>query len=256
MAWRVATSLNVLLEQLNAIAPHRSKISDGSIGDAAHATRDSDHNPWYGPGIVTARDFTHDIPGGLDCHWLAAALVRAGDGRIKYIIWNRKIWSGGTWRNYTGVNPHTKHLHLSVVASAAADDPRPWNLETTQPPEDDMTPDELLNHPIPRVGSALKGNTTLRAVIANWDRALELEAARDRVTAAAITALSNNPDIDPAALQVFIRNEIKANTPTAAQNAAALRPLLEEVMRDVIPDEQADEILRKIAEKLGASEGN
>jgi hypothetical protein len=139
MVWRVATSLNVLLEQLNAIAPHRSKESDGSIGDAAHATRDSDHNPWYGPGIVTARDFTNDPAGGLDCHWLAAALVRSGDGRIKYIIWNRKIWSGGSWRNYTGVNPHTKHLHLSVVASAAADDPRPWNLGATQPVEDDMS---------------------------------------------------------------------------------------------------------------------
>ena len=34
MVWRVAKSLNVLLDQINAIAPNRDKSSDGSIGDA------------------------------------------------------------------------------------------------------------------------------------------------------------------------------------------------------------------------------
>lgn len=134
MAWRVARSLNALLEQLNASAPNRSKVSDGSIGDAEHATRDSDHNPWYGPGIVTARDFTHDPAGGLDCHWLAGALTASGDRRIKYIIWNRRLWKSGNWRKYTGPNPHTRHLHLSVVASPACDDTTAWALNL----EDDM----------------------------------------------------------------------------------------------------------------------
>lgn len=132
MAWRVARSLDQLLAQLNALAPKRSKVSDGSIGDTAHASRSSDHNPWYGPGIVTARDFTHDPAAGLDCHKLADALVRSGDKRIKYIIWNRRIWQGH-WAPYSGVNPHTKHLHLSVVASASADNTAPWNLTGTAP---------------------------------------------------------------------------------------------------------------------------
>ncbi len=75
MAWRTAKSLDVLLDEINRAAPKRSKASDGSIGDAAHATRSSDHNPWVrwlGTGIVTARDFTHDPAGGLDCNKLAA----------------------------------------------------------------------------------------------------------------------------------------------------------------------------------------
>src|SRR5690606_13626231 len=127
MTWRVAKSLDVLLGQLNAMFPGRSKISDGSIGDAAHATRDSDHNPWYGPGIVTARDYTHDPAGGLDGQWLADSLVASRDSRIKYIIWNRRIWQG-SWQPYYGANPHTKHLHLSVVASPACDDTTPWSL--------------------------------------------------------------------------------------------------------------------------------
>lgn len=139
MAWRVANSLNVLLNQLNALAPRRSKASDGSIGDTSHSSRSSDHNPWYGPGIVTARDFTHDPGGGLDCHKLAAWLIASRDRRIKYIIWNHRILSGNggpspwVWRAYDGPSAHTKHLHLSVVANPSCDDTRTWNLGASQP---------------------------------------------------------------------------------------------------------------------------
>lgn len=129
MSWRVARSLDVLLGEINAAAPKRSKISDGSIGDAAHATRSSDHNPWVtlgGQGIVRARDFTHDPRNGLDCNKLAerlAALLAVGGHPAlrsgAYIIWNRRIMSfdrrGEGWRYYSGSNPHDKHLHVSVT---------------------------------------------------------------------------------------------------------------------------------------------
>ena len=129
MAWRVARSLDMLLSQLNAMYPARSKDSDGSIGDAAHASRDSDHNPWYGPGIVTARDFTHDPDGGIDGNDLARWLTTSGDRRIKYVIWNRHIWEPGTgWEDYYGTNPHDHHVHVSVVASPACDDTTAWRL--------------------------------------------------------------------------------------------------------------------------------
>jgi GH25 family lysozyme M1 (1,4-beta-N-acetylmuramidase) len=131
MAWRVANSLNKLLKQLNDRAPNRNKASDGSIGDTAHSNRTSDHNPWYGPGIVTARDFTHDPSGGLDCNWLAEQLRTVRDPRIKYVIWNHKIFDsryGWSWAPYYGANPHTKHLHLSVVANSLNDNTADWNL--------------------------------------------------------------------------------------------------------------------------------
>jgi hypothetical protein len=125
--WRVAKSLDVLLRQLNTLFPDRNKESDGSIGDAEHASRASDHNPWYGPGIVTARDYTHDPAGGLDCNWLSGQLVPNGDRRIKYVIWDRRIWQG-SWQPYSGADDHNHHLHLSVVASPLCDDTSPWNL--------------------------------------------------------------------------------------------------------------------------------
>jgi hypothetical protein len=136
--WRVARSLDVLLGQLNALAPRRNKASDGSIGDADHQNRSSDHNPWYGPGIVTARDFTHDPAGGLNCQTLANTLVGHRDPRIKYIIWSRQIWNPSAgWQRYSGANPHTNHLHLSVVASPACDSTAQWAGIGPLPPSED-----------------------------------------------------------------------------------------------------------------------
>lgn len=152
MSWRVALALDALLDEVNARAPDRNKASDGSIGDSAHAGRgsDSDHNPWVtlaGVGIVTARDFTHDPNAGADMHSLAAFLQTGHDKRVKYAIWNRRIMAGTDgpspwqWRPYSGSNPHTAHLHLSVVADARLyDDTRPWGwtLEDDMPSADEI----------------------------------------------------------------------------------------------------------------------
>jgi hypothetical protein len=135
--WKVADSLEQLRLQLNEHAPDRSKASDGGIGDEDHRSRSSDHNPWWslnGQHYVTARDFTHDPDGGLDCRELAAALVQGRDRRVKYVIWDERIMSGGEgrdpweWRDYDGPNPHTRHLHLSVVPDARALSRIPWLL--------------------------------------------------------------------------------------------------------------------------------
>lgn len=143
MSWRVANSLDVLLDEINDAAPNRSKISDGSIGDAAHASRDSDHNPWVidrnGVGVVRARDFTHDPAGGLDCNDLARELeqlYRGGHpalGSGAYTIWRRRILSRDRlaegWRTYSGSNPHDHHLHQSVARAAAGyDSTAPWGV--------------------------------------------------------------------------------------------------------------------------------
>lgn len=144
MGFYIAGSLEKLRAQLNALAPNRSKVSDGGIGDAAHSSRTSDHNPIAGTGQVCARDFTHDPAGGLDCHVLAVALVKSGDARIKYIIWNRRIWTLNLgWQPYGGDNPHTKHLHLSVRSGALGDGTRAWVLNLSAPDqEDDMNAEQ------------------------------------------------------------------------------------------------------------------
>jgi lysozyme family protein len=143
--WRVARALDTLLAQINALAPRRNKASDGGIGDAAHATRDSDHNPWVTDGhigVVTARDFTHDPAGRCDGTALAEGLRASRDARIKYIIWNRRICAsqpmGGqpawAWRPYTGTNAHQHHVHLSVKPDKPSyDSVTPWALASVAP---------------------------------------------------------------------------------------------------------------------------
>jgi DNA/RNA endonuclease G (NUC1) len=132
-AWRVARSLLALRRQVDARAPRRSKASDGTIGDAAHAARSSDHNPWVrdgAMGVVTAMDITHDPANGCDAGALADSILASRDARVKYVIWNRRIASsyvtGGvaawTWRPYNGTNPHSKHVHISVLPEKTAFD--------------------------------------------------------------------------------------------------------------------------------------
>jgi len=154
MSWRVARGLEVLLHQLDELAPNRSRASDGSIGDPAHQTRPSDHNP-DALGIVRARDFTHD-PDHADMGEFSEALRRSRDRRIAYAIFNRRIFSATVqpwlWRPYPGDNPHTKHLHVSVVATAVADDTTPW--EITMP---------LSNDDIKRVSDATAAKVLGRA---------------------------------------------------------------------------------------------
>lgn len=126
MAWRLAKSLIKLREQINAASPNRNKASDGSIADAAHASRVSDHNP-NSQGVVTAIDVTHDLKNNVSGTSLTVALIR--DFRIKYVIFNGAIWKArtGKWEKYTGANQHKQHVHISVKAELA-DDERPWPL--------------------------------------------------------------------------------------------------------------------------------
>jgi hypothetical protein len=135
--WRLAQSLVVLRNEVNQAHPKRRKASDGTVGDAAHAARNSDHNPHiWDPmrllGVVTAIDVDDD-EGRLD--YLAEHLRRlgaGGDPRIKYVISDRRIASrtaGWVWRPYTGLNAHLRHTHLSVVPNLRhADSTAPWGV--------------------------------------------------------------------------------------------------------------------------------
>lgn len=148
MSWRAANSLLTLSREVNSLWPSRNKASDGLVGDAAHRAVKSEHNP-NAAGVVTAMDITHDTAHGADMNWLAERLIKLGDPRIWYIIFNRRIWQGGRWQPYYGSNPHDKHLHLSTAqTSALYDDGRAWNLKGAAAQEDRMdnkTIDEFIS---------------------------------------------------------------------------------------------------------------
>jgi hypothetical protein len=139
--WRAMASLLVLRDQVNQLAPNRSRASDGLVGDTAHQSTNSDHNPHYvagvGNDIVTALDLTHDPAHSFDSYLFAEVLRTNRDRRIKYVISNHRIFSSyaaagraaWTWGSYTGADPHTNHVHVSVLDSPVSDTRTPWNLE-------------------------------------------------------------------------------------------------------------------------------
>lgn len=145
MSYRLAKSLVVLRAQIDDQWSTRSKVSDGWIGDADHASRASDHNPWVPPprgGVVTALDVTHDPDGGPDMHEVTEALRESRDPRIKYVIWDADDAKGMfssyatsthppfTWRPYSGPNLHTVHAHISVQPTPNLyDSTRAWNIQ-------------------------------------------------------------------------------------------------------------------------------
>lgn len=134
MSWTLAPSLKVLRDEINAAAPNRSKRSDGTIGDPAHAARVSDHNP-NKAGVVRAFDVTHDPGNGVSCDWLADYLiglfgVHPAMGPGSYVIWRARIWSydkrSQGWRPSTG---HHQHMHVSVAtAPAGYNSNAPWGI--------------------------------------------------------------------------------------------------------------------------------
>lgn len=144
---RLAKSLVKLRDQINALAPNRSKSSDGWIGDPAHAARKSEHNP-NSAGVVRALDVTHDPRNGVDAGTLADAIRKSGDPRVYYVISNGRIAnSGAPWRKYTGSNGHYHHFHVSVSAdSRLYDSDKPWALDGSMV-KVDMTKPAIVERP-------------------------------------------------------------------------------------------------------------
>jgi len=125
-----------LLRQATALAPKRNKASDGLLPSAAHVHQNpnSDHNSGF------AVDLTHDPKSKMDCRVIYSELQK--DKRVKYLIFNGKIWSRSKGENtYTGKNKHEKHLHVSIKEDCGGDvsdwfpwvgGPKKWNKIKSQ----------------------------------------------------------------------------------------------------------------------------
>jgi hypothetical protein len=116
--------------QVDDSYPDRDRTSDGWIGNLAHSFNRSDHNP-DAAGIVRAIDIDRDLSGKAKpdlMPYLADQIrlaAKRGDKRISYVIFNGRIASsrmGWRWRKYSGINPHTKHCHISFTKKGDSDD--------------------------------------------------------------------------------------------------------------------------------------
>jgi len=127
-----APSLARLRNEINQKWPNRDKRTDGWIGDTSHAgtgtpeSGGSDHNP-NRRGVVDAYDIDVD---GISCPAVVAKAI--AHPATNYVIWSRKIWSRSQRfapRTYTGSNPHTDHIHVSILQTVAAEtSTKPWGI--------------------------------------------------------------------------------------------------------------------------------
>jgi len=146
--WVLIPCLKALFGEFDRVAPSRDHASDGSIGDAAHRKEVSDHNPDE-TGNVPIHDADRlnevhaiDVDNNLResdltmekvVQFLLGRCRSGAEKRLRYIIYNRRIWSassGWVQKTYTGASPHTEHAHFSasyvteLEASTAS-----WHLE-------------------------------------------------------------------------------------------------------------------------------
>jgi hypothetical protein len=137
--WYLAPSLETGRSEVNRRWPNRDRRSDGTIGDEAHASRASDHNP-NSRGSVNAWDVDVD---GVDIWLILATFERHPSAH--YWIYNRRIADrDNDWRpvQYTGSNPHTAHAHLSIRQSVVAErNTQPWGIYPSG--DDDMSAEDV-----------------------------------------------------------------------------------------------------------------
>lgn len=154
--WTLAPSLASLRRETDDLWPERARASDGTIGNADHAGRASDHNP-DAKGVVRAWDVTSwRSPDGDVAQIIVDHLRGRRDPRVSYIIWQRRICNSRAtegaapwvWRPYSGDNPHDRHAHVSVRPAPLGDDGSPWHLQEAVMPTAQEIADAILGAPI------------------------------------------------------------------------------------------------------------
>lgn len=146
--WILVPCLDRLRDDFNEFAPDRDRASDGTIGDAAHSSS-SDHTPDEISDALRGKDAdsTNEVHAldvdadlrvpGLSMETVVQHLLarcRSGaEKRLRYIIFNRRIWEASNgWRQqkYTGPNAHDKHAHFSSSYDTAREaSTASWHLE-------------------------------------------------------------------------------------------------------------------------------
>lgn len=231
-------NLAVLRAEFNARWPRRDRASDGWIGDQAHASGTSGHNPDESGRAerqdadnvdeVRALDLDKDVdptPGDelyaeLDRIRRTPELRR----RLIYIIYRRQIASatnGWVWRPYTGSNPHNEHGHLS--GHPDHDNNRaPWGVLEG----DDMP---LTDADVERIATATARRTWTWDLL-NGEGTDEAYRVVNRAAAAAVAAAGRDP-VDEQALAADLAPHLLAQL-TPERIAAAIPDTLARQVAD------------------------
>lgn len=152
--WNLIPCLHTLFDEFDAIAPNRDKASDGAVADEAHyAGGTSDHIPDEESAYLRNKDAdttneVHAIDVDSDLReadftmemvvqYLLGECRKSNSvgldrGRLRYIIYNRRIWEakdGWVEKEYHGASPHEEHAHFSAEYDTPSEsDVSTWGL--------------------------------------------------------------------------------------------------------------------------------
>ncbi|MGW4467463.1 hypothetical protein [Micromonospora sp. NPDC004704] len=160
-----------------------------------------------------------------------------------YVIFNRQIWSrssGWVPRRYTGPNPHDKHIHVSVLHTAAEDSTTSWGIANQ---EDDMSWSEKLKN---RDGKSAAAGLVLTDTA---DRVYTITTVQVPALMATMQAVAKSAGIDQAELAA-----IQEASRRGALEALRDLPVAEiaDQLAQVWPAELAGQVANEIHARLAA----
>jgi hypothetical protein len=173
--------------------------------------------------------------------------VRVQRAGVARWFWQCRAWSGTPPRLFPG-----RHLFqragLTRVNGIGCDINDVLQRDWGQHTEDDMQLTDRVDWDrINALGPDFLGHK----ILGTWQHAVASRALAAQILA----VVTSDPDITVSRLDESVDKAIAAHAPSPEEVAAAQRDLLEEAVREVVPAEQAEQILQKIAERLSAAQG-
>lgn len=193
--WREAKSLQQLEKEIQQYFPG---TTTWEIGDSAHQSRASDHNP-NDANVVCAKDILGD--GGIDLQDLADHLTGNPHPDLRYVIHDHYIYERSNdyrARSYSGSNPHETHLHVSVgngpdgQSTSGYDDTSSWKIDRladgTTTPSNPSTGTSDLGDRMKEIKQGASGRVVriLQGLLCAWGYTVSIDGQFGPKTAAAV----------------------------------------------------------------------
>lgn len=198
-SWRLANSISRLRSEVLAAYPGTTVWT---IGDQAHQSGWSDHNPNVCCDVVCAADIKGD--GGLDLDDFVRHLITNPHPNLRYVIHKRKIYqrkNGWKAETYTGPNAHADHVHASSGdgpdgrSTSNYDSTAPWGIAEIEDdpnapkPSIPTTPSRKLGDRMPEIDRGARGHSVrvLQALLHSvWEYGIAVDGIFGPKTEAAV----------------------------------------------------------------------
>jgi len=155
-------------DQPNTAAAIRFVQQNWGVQSFGFATSGHVANSCHYRGLALDAMTSNLVTGTAIAQWFIA---NPGAYGTTQVIWQRKIWTQGQgWHPYTGINPHTNHVHISLA-------PCGGNGAATGTTPISLPGGSLLPEPIPTITGIFRESSKIFGLLSNtqfWFRVLEV----------------------------------------------------------------------------------